>query len=122
MINRRSRRSRRVPRHQAPESYRRAGINERDVTHCSAAASDSGLDLGSSGALAYKARCLPVGQTPTTANSRCGSSIPLSSCRPRSSNRSPLDPRVSDRTVSDTNTSPGAEAPHTRDARFTAQP
>ncbi len=57
-----------------------------------------------------------------TANSRCASSIPRSSVSPRSSNDTSADVRARPRTVSDTSTSPGAEAPAIRAAMLTAPP
>src|SRR3990172_7292642 len=48
------------------------------------------------------------------ADSRCGSATPLRACSPRSSNATPAEVRASERTVSDTSTSPGADAPAIR--------
>src|SRR3990172_4960085 len=58
----------------------------------------------------------------TTAQTRTGSPTPLSDCSPRSSNATPADVRASERTVSHTSTSPGAESPDMREAMFTAPP
>src|SRR6266567_1515442 len=57
-----------------------------------------------------------------TAQTRTGSSMPLRVCSPRSSNRTPAEVRASERTVSDTSTSPGAERPLMREAMLTAPP
>src|SRR3989304_9585528 len=59
---------------------------------------------------------------PRTANSRCASPTPFSSCSPRSSKDTPADVRARPRTGSDTSTSPGAEAAAIRAARVTAPP
>src|SRR5438132_8185324 len=48
---------------------------------------------------------------PRTAQTRTGSPTPLSDCSPRSSKRAPADVRASERTVSETSTSPGTESP-----------
>src|SRR6266566_3106475 len=58
----------------------------------------------------------------TTAHTRTASATPFSACSPRSSNRTPADVRASERTVSDTSTSPGAESPLMREAILTAPP
>src|SRR5438093_4494205 len=47
----------------------------------------------------------------TTAQTRTASPTPFSACSPRSSNRTPADVRASERTVSETSTSPEAESP-----------
>src|SRR5439155_22543936 len=57
-----------------------------------------------------------------TTHTRIASSTPFNACSPRSSKRTPADVRASDRTVSDTSTSPGAESPLMREAMFTAPP
>src|SRR3989304_5983926 len=57
-----------------------------------------------------------------TAKSRCGSLTPLSACSPRSSKRTPADVRASERTVSETSTSPGAERAENTAAMMTAPP
>ena len=59
---------------------------------------------------------------PRTAHTRTASPTPFSACSPRSSNRTPADVRASDRTVSDTSTSPAADSPLIREAMFTAPP
>src|SRR5439155_24278022 len=58
----------------------------------------------------------------TTAHTRTGSPMPLSACSPRSSKATPADVRASDRTVSETSTSPGAERALMREAMLTAPP
>src|SRR6266571_8437119 len=57
-----------------------------------------------------------------TAHTRTASPTPFSACSPRSSNLTPADVRASDRTVSETRTSPGAESPLMREAMLTAPP
>ena len=57
-----------------------------------------------------------------TTHTRTASPTPFSACSPRSSNRTPADVRASERTVSDTSTSPGAERPLIREAMLTAPP
>ena len=57
-----------------------------------------------------------------TTHTRITSPTPLSACSPRSSNVTPADVRASDRTVSDTSTSPVADSPLIRAATFTAPP
>ena len=57
-----------------------------------------------------------------TAHTRTASPTPFSDCSPRSSKRTPADVRASDRTVSDTSTSPAAESPAIREEMFTAPP
>src|SRR3989304_1347152 len=57
-----------------------------------------------------------------TAYSRCGSPTPFSVCSPRSSNDTPAEVRASPRTVSDTSTSPGADAAAILAAMLTAPP
>src|SRR6266571_1943743 len=57
-----------------------------------------------------------------TAHNRTSSPTPFSACSPRSSKRTPADVRASERTVSDTSTSPGAESPLMREAMLTAPP
>src|SRR5437870_5029511 len=58
----------------------------------------------------------------TTAHRRTCSPTPFSNCSPRSSKRTPADVRASERTVSDTSTSPDAERPLMREAMLTAPP
>src|SRR5436309_12588702 len=57
-----------------------------------------------------------------TAHTRTGSPTPFSACSLRSSNDTPADVRASERTVSDTSTSPAADSPLMREAMFTAPP
>lgn len=57
-----------------------------------------------------------------SAHTRTSSPTPFSACSPRSSNRTPADVRASERTVSDTGTSPGADSPLIRAAMLTAPP
>jgi hypothetical protein len=57
-----------------------------------------------------------------TAQTRTASPTPFSDCSPRSSNVTPADVRASERTVSDTSTSPGADSPLMRAAMLTAPP
>ena len=57
-----------------------------------------------------------------TAHTRTVSPTPFSACSPRSSNRTPELVRASERTVSDTSTSPGADSPLIREATLTAPP
>src|SRR5437870_4017493 len=58
----------------------------------------------------------PTAHTPTA------SDTPFSRWSPRSSNATPAEVRASDRTVSETSTSPTADSPAIRDAMFTAPP
>ena len=57
-----------------------------------------------------------------TTHTRTASPTPFSACSPRSSNVTPADVRASERTVSDTSTSPAADSPLIREAMFTAPP
>ena len=57
-----------------------------------------------------------------TAHTRTGSPTPFSARSPRSSNRTPALVRASERTVSDTSTSPGTDSPLIREAMLTAPP
>jgi hypothetical protein len=57
-----------------------------------------------------------------TTHTRTASPTPFSACSPRSSKRTPADVRASERTVSDTSTSPAADSPLIRAAMFTAPP
>src|SRR6266542_4815488 len=57
-----------------------------------------------------------------TAQIRTGSPTPFTFRLPRSSNCTPAEVRASERTVSDTSTSPGAERPLMREAILTAPP
>src|SRR2546425_2992908 len=57
-----------------------------------------------------------------TAQTRTASPTPFSACSPRSSNRTPAEVRASERTVSETSTSPGADSPLIRAAMLTAPP
>jgi hypothetical protein len=59
---------------------------------------------------------------PRTAHTRTGSPTPLSACSPRSSKRTTADVRARERTVSETNISPGAASPAMREAMLTAPP
>src|SRR5206468_10599440 len=57
-----------------------------------------------------------------TAHTRTRSPTPFSACSPRSSKVAPADVRASERTVSETSTSPGADRPLMREAMLTAPP
>ncbi len=63
-----------------------------------------------------------ITRPPRTAHTRTGSPTPFSACSPRSSNGTPADVRASERTVSETSTSPGADSPLMREAMLTAPP
>jgi len=57
-----------------------------------------------------------------TAHTRTASPTPFSDCSPRSSNDTPAEVRASERTVSETSTSPAADSPAIREAMLTAPP
>src|SRR5439155_19520101 len=65
--------------------------------------------------------CVHHSPSPTV-HTRIGSPTPFSACSPRSSKATPAEVRASDRTVSETSTSPGADSPLIREAMFTAPP
>jgi hypothetical protein len=79
-------------------------------------------DVDDAEVVIYTVRLKPDPQTGVTAHTRTGSPTPLSLRLPRSSNDTLPEVRASERTVSDTSTSPDADRPLMRAAMLTAPP
>src|SRR5262245_31277905 len=87
------------------------------------AANDAVRDVGAVGrARVTNPRFHQLPSAARTANTRCGSAIPLRACSPRSSKVTSVEARARSRTVLDTRISFGAVRPEMRDAKLTAMP